>query len=776
VDFVLLFACALLAGSAATAAFTPCIALASATVVLLRVLARARARPIALIAIGFCLGFVRAHRTIEAFEHARARAAPAINGVERAEIVGTIASSPVELHGVARYDVDVANLGRTTLYGGPLDAERGDGVRGVIQVGPPDRFADPEIGDARIRESRRGTLRTGSAIDLVVTRRSFGVLAWIDRARTKVRRRIEATFPESTAPLARALVLGETDLDAKDDDAFRASGLAHLLAVSGMHLVIVVLGAVAALRGALVRVLPLSERFDVGRIAAAIGIPFCWVYEDFAGSSGSAIRASWMLTAALAARALSARTTASRTLGLSILGALAFDPLALFDVSFALSAGATVGLVAFSRPIAQMLTSRAPAFLHGVLKQIAVTLAATIPCAPILATFAPSLPLGATAANLLAVPLGESAALPLCLLHATLALVPPAETGCALAASGALLGVRAVARFFGGVPWLQLPVPSPNAWQLAGLAFALAAIVWAPRRRWTIVACAIALVVLLDVPARARGAPQGVLRATFVDVGQGDATLVDLPDGSAMLIDGGGIVGSPLDVGRRVIAPLLRARRRDALAVVVLTHPHPDHFGGLDAGLAGVRVGQFWDTGQGEREGVSGGYAGILARFRVQHTRIVRPDEACGTRELGGARVDVLAPCPSASADRPPNDNSFVIRVAYGRRAFLFEGDAEREEESDLVARYGRALRSDVLKVGHHGSKTSSTRALLDAVTPEVAVISCGARNRYGHPAPVTLDALAASGARVHRTDRDGAIMVTTDGDALHVDDANEGP
>jgi competence protein ComEC len=259
-------------------------------------------------------------------------------------------------------------------------------------------------------------------------------------------------------------------------------------------------------------------------------------------------------------------------------------------------------------------------------------------------------------------------------------------------------------------------------------------------------------------------------------VGQGDAALVDLPDGSAMLIDGGGVVGSPLDVGRRVIAPLLRARRRDRLALVVLTHPHPDHFGGLDAGLAGVRVDELWDTGQGEREGVSGAYASMLARARLQNTRIVRPPDVCGAHVVGGARVDVLAPCPTASPDRPPNDNSIVLRIAYGRRALLFSGDAEREEEGDLVRRYGGALRADVLKVGHHGSKTSSTAAFIAAVSPEIAVVSCGIRNRYGHPFPATLATLGAAGVHVHRTDRVGAVVVATDGERLAVDDATEGP
>ena len=751
----------------------PAVGLAAACIGLFR----ARPWPSLVVVLGFALGAARASHAVGAFE--RARAGAATNGLARCEVRGTVVSSPVVLRGAARFDVDVAEAdcgfrGRTTLYGGPARAARGDRVRGLVQVGRPDRFDDPDIGDARVRETRRGVVRTGSAIDLRIVRRARGPLAWIDALRARTRERIEATFPDATAPLARALVLGETDLDATDDDAFRASGLAHLLAVSGTHLVLVVIGAVAALRALLVRVTPLSERFDVGRVAALAGIPFCWAYADFAGGSGSALRASWMLTAVFAARALCRRTTAARTLGLSLLAALAFDPLALFDVSFTLSACATAGLVAFSRPIGAALVARAPRLLHGPLKQVAVTLSATIPCAPVLATFAPSLPLGSVAANLLAVPLGEAAALPLCLLHALLSPFASAERGCALAASGALLGVRAIARGFGGLHALQLPVPAPTPWQTAALAFAFASLAWAPRRGGTLAALALAVAVLLEIPARAE--PHGVLRATFVDVGQGDAALVDLPDGSAMLIDGGGLVGSPLDVGRRVIAPLLRARRRDRLALVVLTHPHPDHFGGLDAGLAGVRVDEFWDTGQGEREGVSGGYARVLERMRLQNTRIMRPEAICGPHVMGGARVDVLAPCPSASVERPPNDNSFVLRLAYGRRSLLFEGDAEREEEGDLVRRFGSGLRADVLKVGHHGSKTSSTPALLAAVSPEIAVVSCGVRNRYGHPFPATLASLAAAGARTHRTDRNGAVTVTTDGERLAIDDATEWP
>ncbi|MDB4993302.1 MAG: internalization-related competence protein ComEC/Rec2, partial [Myxococcaceae bacterium] len=239
--------------------------------------------------------------------------------------------------------------------------------------------------------------------------------------------------------------------------------------------------------------------------------------------------------------------------------------------------------------------------------------------------------------------------------------------------------------------------------------------------------------------------------------------------GSAMLIDAGGIVGSPVDVGERVVAPLLRARRRDALRTVVLSHPHPDHYGGLERGLLAVRVSEAWDTGQGEREGTGGAYATFLATTRAAGARVLRPSELCGAREIGGARVEVLAPCPSPSPDRGPNDNSLVVRISFGRRSFLFVGDAEHEEEADLVRLPRDRLRADVLKVGHHGSRTSSSAAFIAAVAPVEAVVSSGVRNRFGHPAPTTLGTLASAGTRVWRTDRVGAVVAETDGDTLVV-------
>jgi competence protein ComEC len=379
---------------------------------------------------------------------------------------------------------------------------------------------------------------------------------------------------------------------------------------------------------------------------------------------------------------------------------------------------------------------------------------------------APELPLSGLVANIVAVPIGEAAALPLCLVHALLSGWPAAEQGCALAASGALLLVRVIARAF---TWGALPVPMPSAAQLATVTGATCGVALGRPR----LALALGGVMLaaLEIGARVRGSPHGVLRVTFLDVGQGDSALVDFPDGSSMLVDAGGLVGSPIDVGERAVAQLLAVRRRKTLDAVVLSHPHPDHFLGLDSALARVKPLALWDTGQGEAEGTGGGYARLLADMRARGVPVLRPSELCGTRAVGGAIVEVLAPCPGLVADRGANDNSFVVRIRFGERAILLMGDAEHEEESELVVRHASSggLRADVLKVGHHGSRTSSSSAFLQAVGPRFAVISCGVRNRFGHPHEPTLVALERTGAKVLRTDRHGSVVVTTDGRSLDV-------
>ena len=771
VDPILLVALALAGGSGVALAPLPAAAAAVGVAVVLR--RRASRWALVAAALAILIGAARSRAALDAAAALHARAVDRLTPPARCEGEAVVRSSPVVQGGAARVDVDLvtgACAGITArLYGAPLDLGRGDRLELIADVAPVHLFLDEGQRDPRAAIARSGVAASGGAVDTKVLARGRSPEAWIDRARAHVRRRIEATFHREAAPLARALVLGETDLTAEDDEAFRTSGLAHLLAVSGTHLVIAVLGVVSALRAVLLRIERLAARWDAGRIAAAAAIPIAWLYADFAGGSGSAVRAAAMLSAAMAARAIGRRPSGARAFAWSILGAAALDPLALTDISFALSAAATAGLLTLQRPLSAALV-RGPKPARKALEATAATLAAMIACAPLLAAISPTLPALGIVANVVAAPIGELAALPVCLAHACLSPFPAAERGAALVGSGALLAVRAVARAAGGGAG-AIAVPPPTPAQIAAIAVtAAAAWVAAGRARLGVLASGAAVVLLLEGLAHRAGAPRGVLRVSVLDVAQGDAAVVDFPDGTAMLVDGGGFVGSPVDTGKRVLLPLLRARRRGRVDVAVLSHPHPDHFGGLASALPALEVGELWDTGQGEDQGAGPVYAGLLAGARSRGVTVRRPGELCGgTRDFGGATVEVLAPCPRYAPDAGANDNSLVMRIGLGRRHALLVGDAEAEAEAALLRERPGSLAADLLKVGHHGSRTSSTPGFLRAVSPSLAAISSGVRNRFGHPHPTTLATLAGLGIEVARTDRGGELVWETDGESVRV-------
>jgi competence protein ComEC len=659
------------------------------------------------------------------------------------------------------------------LYGGTRDLSRGDRIDVIAQLAPVQIFRNPGLPDPTPLAARRGITASGSvlAIELVATRGS--VFSLIDRARARVRERISATFSPGAEGMARALVLGENDLEAEDDEAFRKSGLSHMLAVSGTHLVFAVVSIVHALSALLVRIRWLAAGSDVARLASAAGIPLSLLYADFAGGSGSAYRAAWMLSAIFLARALGRTPDPIRALALSLGGGALWDPLIAYDISFLLSAAATSGLLVLGSPLAARFKKFPSRVGRFVGQSIAATLASMVPCAPLLALLAPELTFAGVLANVLAAPFGELIALPLCLSHGLTWAFPPLERGIALVASGALLFVKQVAHESAAARVLAFGVPPPSAAHLLVLFVGGAALLRVRASRLHAAALATLLfLVLCSVEAGARrlGKPKGELRVTALDVGQGDSTLVEFPDGAAFLVDAGGIVGSGVDPGKAAVVPVLRAKRRERLEFVVLSHPHPDHFAGLPAVLRAVEIGEFWDTGQGEREGAGPVYAALIADLRARAVPILGPRELCGApRVRAGVTLELLMPCPDFVPNRDANDNSFVMRVRFGERSVLLTGDAEAEEEAELVAHYGSLLRSDFLKVGHHGSRTSTGDALLDQVRPRWASISCGVRNRFGHPNLPVLERLERRGIQTARTDRGGAVVFSTDGSSAKV-------
>jgi len=790
-DAVLLVAAAAVGGQVAAVAPVP--AACAAVGVMIALGPRLRRRTIVVVLVVLALSSWRATLALRRFESERVRVRDAILAPARCAGTGVVVSSPMRSGDALAFVARLGTLdceGRAVagpllarLHGGPADLARGDRFDLVGQLAPVQLFRNASAHDPLPGAARRGITLSGAALALDVTERSHGLFAGIDRLRSHARARITATFAPGAEGMARALVLGENDLDPDDDVAFRKSGLSHMLAVSGTHLVFAVVALVLGLGAVLVRFEALALRVEARRVASFVGIPLALGYADFAGGSGSAWRAAWMLAFGFLARAVGRAPDATRSLAASLLIGSLWDSLVAFDISFLLSAAATVGLLTIGPELTRPLR-RLPRVARFVGHSIAATVAAMLPCAPLLALLAPELTVAGVLANVLAAPFGETIALPLCLSHVLLAPLPVLEGGVALVASGALLVVKAVARESAAATWLAVRVPDPTPWHFALLSFGAvallaegrAAFARGPRlgataeRCWRS-ACLLGLgaaFAVLEAGTARAGRVHGRLRITALDVGQGDANLVEFPDGALWLVDAGGMVGNPIDTGAAVVLPVLRHKRRTRIDVMVLTHPHPDHFGGLAAVMRGVEVGELWDSGQGEVQGAGPAYAALLALARARHVPIRRPAELCGrSRRQGAATVELLAPCPGFVPGRGANDNSLVLRVALGRRVALLTGDAEAAEERDLIARYGASLRADYLKAGHHGSRTSTSDALLDAVRPSWATLSSGVRNRFGHPHAPTVERLLAHGVRPVRLDRSGSFEWTTDGTSV---------
>jgi competence protein ComEC len=257
-----------------------------------------------------------------------------------------------------------------------------------------------------------------------------------------------------------------------------------------------------------------------------------------------------------------------------------------------------------------------------------------------------------------------------------------------------------------------------------------------------------------------------------LDVGQGDSILVRSPSGEIMLVDAG---KSRADA-EEVIIPYLRGLGVSRIDVLVLTHPHQDHVGGMPVLLETVEVGAFVDPVQ----------PGTTNRAYAQTLRLVRDNEIQAIRarkdrtmiDLGPLmQVEVLAPEDPliTSGSSVANNNSIVLRLTHGSVAALLTGDIEKEAEERLLAQ-PRTLRSDILKVAHHGSRFTSTARFLDAVKPQVAAISAGAGNSYGHPHQELLDRLEDLDIQVYRTDKEGTIEVRSDGRSYTVSAEKRGP
>lgn len=676
------------------------------------------------------------------------RLSPALEGVD-IEVAGVVASLPAATDRGLRFvfepEASEARLPRRILlswYGEMLEVHPGERWLVIVRLKRPHGHANPHGFDYEAWLTERGFGATGyvrnaESARRIGMRRSAGDA--IERAREAVRERYRDVLGETPAAgILAALAVGEQRAIANEEwRLFARTGVTHLMSISGLH-VTLVSGLVAWLASALWRrgarlalVLPARKAAAAAAIAAAFG------YAMLAGFAVPAQRTFYMVSVVAAALWSGRIASPARTLALALAVVTALDPWAVLQPGFWLSFGA-VALIFYVSAGWSEAEARPRQWLR-------VQWAITVGLAPAALFLFAQVSMAGPLANALAIPLVSVVITPLALAAALVpldALLYAAQWLAQLLLQylewcarlpGALWQQHvpplwATLLALGGVAWLLAPRGVP--WRASGLALMLPAVALPP-------------------PAPAPGEAW----ITTFDVGQGLAVLVRTAR-HALLYDAGPAFGPESDSGERILAPALRALGVPRLDALVLTHDDTDHTGGARSALEILEVGALWHSLPAGQPLLG------LAEAPRRCARGVR-------WAWDGVSFEFVHPAAGA-VPRRRNDASCVLRVAAGGRAMLLTGDIERGAEAELAARGG--LRADALLMPHHGSRSSSSPALLDAARPRLAIAATGYRNRFGHPAAEVLERYAAIGARVLRTDRDGAVTLRLAPDGLRVE------
>jgi competence protein ComEC len=583
-------------------------------------------------------------------------------------------------------------------------------------------------------------------------------LAWrqaIARSKAWIEIQLAGFSHGQNLALLRGLLIGERDEISKEIiDAFARTGLVHVLAVSGSNV-----GFIAMI---IVAVLYLSQ---VPRqwhpTFLLVGIVF---YMFLTGAQPPVVRATIMAAVIIIGGYLERDADVYNSLAVSALLILLWQPLQLFQLGFQLSFVAVLGIAYLYRPLALLMRRMMPLrwrLARWTITLLAVSFAAQLATLPFSLNAFGRLPLMAILGNLLVIP-------------AAFIIVTAATAACAFSflplvahmfgfvadfASGAMITFT---KWLANIPLAYVDKVYVSPWLLLFYVIAIATFVEWRRsplaRRWLLFAGLGVLNIFVWQQAWSAG-PK--LRLTFFDVGQGDAALLEFPSGR-MLVDTGPY-DEEYDAASWVLLPFFRRSGIRALDAVVITHPHADHLGGLPALLREIKVKKVFVCGVETDSPLEQRCERLMDSLRVPYVALHAGERV---KDFAPAEVWALHPLRDETGFRRLNDASIVIKIIFGQHAFLFPGDAELESESHLL-KFANVLDSDLLKVGHHGSNTSSLPAFVAAVSPQWAVTSVGRWNNFSHPNPQVMARYDSLGIQLLRTDCDGAVIFETDGKTL---------
>ena len=638
---------------------------------------------------------------------------------------------------------------------------RGMEITTPVQLTHPDPPRNPGAFDYRGYLHRQGIhlLGEGNLRDLRIVSDDFSFRGQLDRLRERLEERLDHLYPLNHAGLMKGMLLGDRKaVPPEMEEDFRSLGLVHLLAISGLHVGVFV--------GCLYGILTWSGLTrEKASWVCLLSLP---LYGLLTGAGAPVIRAAVMAGMGLLAVILNRWKDSLSFFGLAALMMLWWNPYQVMEPGFQLSFAVTGALLVATGPLSRRIPTSWPRFNQ----LMAVTLIAEVASFPLLIYHFHEFPTLSFAVNGIIVPVMTALVIPLGMLslglgmlHVNFGFWP------AWVASKLLSGMESLLAFPASWTWFRIPWSPPSGWWMAAYTATVLYLFWAwsggglRRARHGKVSWILVIVVVIGSLPGGGGGEQE-LRITFIDVGQGDATLIETPGGQVILVDGGGTLPwqkepwqkrrKEFEVGREVLLPYLKYRGIHQVDWMVMTHGDADHIGGLQAVVEELTVAKVLrnplppGTDLEEK---------LLGRLFRQGIPVYISEPGTSWEPEPGIRLQVLHPPLTDSKPESDNDASVVLLLtAYGH-SVLLPGDLEEWGEQQILDHW-QLPRIDVLKVGHHGSRTSTGEKWLETLRPQEAIISAGRENRFGHPAPEVVDRLKAHGVRIWRTDRHGAIIL----------------
>ncbi|AIS52155.1 ComE operon protein 3 [Thermoanaerobacter kivui] len=638
-----------------------------------------------------------------------------------------------------------------TQYGGKYPSD-GDvvSIRGIVSI--PKRATNPGGFDYKLFLKKKGIYAVmkvqGHAVDII----GKGNLNFIEKAVHAAKQKIESNYinsmPERDAKFVISVLLGDKLVDDETLGQFRTAGISHIICVSGMH--------VAIITGFILYILSL---FNIRRYKVPIIITVLTFYAILTGANPPVIRAVLMASIALIGTTYGKKHNSINSLSFAAFVILIFNPLMLWDVGFQLSFVATLAILYFYKPIQEKLSMLNP----KIRDLVALTLSAQIGTIPFTMYYFHYISIISLLSNIVIVPLADIAVV-LGFLSAVTGLIfhhlsyfinyiniPVVEA------------ILYITKLFDSLPYASIDTIVPPFYVI-GLYYGILAVLLSSFDKKTKkISIAIALTFIIAIFFYNYLSPKD-LEVTFLDVGQGDSTFVRTSHGKTFLIDGGGkplFATSSCDVGEDVVLPFLYYKGVMKLDGVFISHTDIDHVGGILTVLQQMKVDKIFI---GIQKVTDDNFKKIMETAKSKNIPVILLKKGDKV-EIDDVEIYVLHPDPANLIEENPiNNNALVFKIKYKEMEFLFTGDIEKPAEEILR---NLDLKTHILKVAHHGSSTSSTEEFIEKANPKVCIIQVG-KNNYGLPDERVLKYLKSK-AKVYRTDKNGAIIVKTDGKKAYI-------